>query len=202
MHATLITGPMFSGKTTKLVGKLEKFVLAKKHVAWFEPKMDDRGGSHGSYMSQHMDELKKSEFVHSFQIENPEEIFQLLKDNWIDPECIFIDEFFMIPFKRQFFFDYNNSKYSKVPLVFAGIMYSWSAELFPASIEILPFMDVIEKDVAICMKCGKPAQYSYYSGKTTDFEGGKSVIDHGQYSCLCADCYMKKTKKPVTVFLK
>lgn len=199
MYCTLITGPMFSGKTTKLVGKLEKYVLAKKHIAWFEPKMDDRGGSHENTTSLRMKELKESPYVHSFQIEKPEEIFSLLKDNWVDPECIFVDEFFMIPFKRQFFYDYNASKYSKIPLVFAGIMYSWSAELFPTSIEILPFMDAIEKDVAICMKCGKPAQYSYYSGDTGDFDGKKSVIDHGQYSCLCADCYMKKTKKPLEV---
>lgn len=203
MHCTLITGPMFSGKTTKLIYKLEKYVLAKKHVAWFEPKMDDRGGSHTSTTSKRMSELKDSPYVSNFQIEKPEEIFEKLKTMTFGPQAIFIDEFFMIPFKRQFFYDYNASKYKDVPLIFAGIMYSWSSELFPASIEILPFMDAIEKDVAVCMGCGKPAQYSYYEGGeesfVKDMVGGPNTIDHGQYMCLCADCYMKKTKKPITV---
>ena len=42
MYNKLFTGPMFAGKTRRLVHELEKFVLAKKHVAWFEQKRDTR----------------------------------------------------------------------------------------------------------------------------------------------------------------
>lgn len=197
MHNILLTGPMFAQKSTRLISRLEKYTLANMHVAWFEPKRDTRGGTHNSFTTQKMAELKNSEFVHCFQIEQPKEIFSKIADQgFLKLHCIFIDEFFMIPFTRQFFYDYNKSFLKEVPLVFAGLISGWYSKLFPAAIEILPFMDEIDKENAICMHCGKPANYSYFNG---DWNNEEIVIDdnQGAYSCLCHDCYMKKTKKPI-----
>lgn len=188
---------MKGGKTTRLLREMEKFVLAKKHIAWFTPKLDTRGGSHNEFTALSIDKIKQSEYVHCFVIEKPEEIFQKIASaGFVEMGCIFIDEYFMIPFTRQFFYDYRKSFLQKVPLVFAGLISSWSAELFPAAIEILPFMDEIQKEDAICMECGALANYSYFNG---DWKEGEVCIDNGQYSCLCHSCYMKKTKKPIHI---
>ena len=197
MHNTLLTGPMFAQKSTRLISRLEKYILAKMPVAWFEPKKDTRGGTHNSYTSQKMEELKKSEYVHCFQIENPKEIFEKIANaGYINIHCIFIDEYFMIPFTRQFFYDYHKSYLKDIPMVFAGLISGWYSKLFPAAVEILPFMDEIDKENAICMQCGKSANYSYFNG---NWEGDQITIDdnNGLYSCLCHDCYILKTKKPI-----
>lgn len=192
---------MFAGKTRRLVTELEKYVIAKKHVVWFEPERDTRGGSHGSFISQRMEELKNSSYVHSFSIKKPEELIAkaLEIQKHTEIACIFIDEYFMLPFKRQFFYDYWATELRDVELVFAGLTVGWGAKLLDTAIEILPFMDEIDKENAICMQCGKPANYSYYKGGIKAWNELKlDPIDTGKnYICLCHDCYMEETKKPI-----
>lgn len=202
MHTKLFTGPMFAGKTRRLVTELEKYVIAKKDVIWFEPKRDTRGRSHGSFISQRMEELKNSSYVHSFTISKPDELIKeasKIKKQHPEIACIFIDEYFMIPFKRQFFYDYYDTELRDIPLVFAGLTVGWGAKLLDTAIEILPFMDEIDKEDAICMQCGKPANYSYYKGGIEAWNSlGLDPIDTGKnYICLCHDCYIKETKKPI-----
>ena len=199
MYTKLLTGPMYAGKTRRLVNELEKYVIAKKNVAWFEPERDTRGGSHGSFIAQRMEELKNSNFVHSFTFTKPEEIIQdvgkLLK--YIKVECIFIDEYFMVPFTRQFFYDYAKSSIKDIPLVFSGLTVGWDAIMIPTALEIIPFMDEILKEDAICMRCGKPANYYYYKGGLEAWNK-KDPIDTGDsYECLCHDCYIQETGKPI-----
>lgn len=201
MYNKLYTGPMFSGKTRRLVNDLERFVIAKQHIAWFEPKRDTRGGSHGGYISTRMAELKNSSYVHSLFITDPSEIIKTVErfKRTLDIKCIFIDEFFMIPFERQFFFDYQNSSLKDIPMVFAGLTVGWDSNVIKTALNVIPFMDEIKKSDAICMNCGKPANYSYFVGNwdTSD------PIDNGtNYKCLCADCYMKEIKEPITASFK
>ena len=200
MKTKLITGPMKSGKTRQLVLELEQFVIAKKDVIWFEPEKDTRGGSHGNFLTQRIEELKNSPYVHSFRIKSPKDIFEkatpIASRNKI--QSIFIDEFFMLPFERQFFYDYEKSFLSEIPIVFAGLVSAWSAELFPSAINVIPFMDEILKTDAICMECGKPANYSYF---TKNWESNDAVtVDTGDnYKCLCHKCYMQKTSHPISI---
>ena len=201
MYNKLFTGPMFAGKTRRLVHELEKFVLAKKHVAWFEPKRDTRGGSHSNFITQRMEELKNSECVNSYNFSDPNEIIQTvlnLQKRHVSIACIFIDEYFMVPFTKQFFYDYQNSGLKDIPMVFAGLTVGWDATMLATAAIVIPFMDEINKEDAICMKCGKPANYYYYKGGLEAWNAAKDPIDNGQcYEVLCHDCYIKETKKPI-----
>lgn len=187
---------MFSGKTRKLVTSLEKYILARRNVMWFEPTQDTRGGSHGSHISQRMQDLKQSEYAHCFTISKPEEIISI-SEEMLDRfriASIYIDEYHMLDFKRQFFYDYNNSKLSKVPLVFSGLIVGCDAIVLDVAREVIPFMDEIIKENAVCMTCGEPANYYNYIGEWK----AENIIDTGKnYECLCHDCYMKATKKPI-----
>lgn len=200
MKTKLITGPMKSGKTRQLVLDLEQYVIAKKDVIWFEPEKDTRGGSHGNFLAARMEELKNSSYVHSFKIKKPEEIFTKASEvfKWHKIFAIFIDEFFMIPFERDFFYKYQSSELKEIPITFAGLISSWSCELFPAAKNIIPFMDEIQKTDAICMECSKPANYSYFI-KNWDSKDSISIDTGDNYKCLCHDCYMKLTKRPFTI---
>lgn len=196
MYNKLFTGPMFSGKTRRLVTELERYVIAKRHVIWFEPLIDSRGESHGSFITKRMEELKNSEYVHSFKIKKPEDVIiesQKLQEK-LRIEGIFIDEFFMIPFERQFFYDYQNSNLKDIPLVFAGLIAGADSNLMPTTLQVLPFMDEIEKFNSICMNCGKDANYSYFVG---DWNTADPIDDGTNYKALCSDCYVKLTKQPL-----
>lgn len=202
MYTRLLTGPMFSGKTRRLVASLERYVIAKKHVAWFEPKCDTRGGSHGNYIAQRMLELKNSEYVHTYKVNKPSEIILLAENlanvlhekHKTELDAIFIDEYHMLDFKRSFFYDYNKSNLKDIPLTFSGLIVGCDAIVLHTAEEILPFIDSIEKDNAICMDCGKSANYYIYIGNW----GMDKRIDTGtNYKCLCHNCYMKETKKPI-----
>lgn len=61
----LITGPMFSFKTSRLVHSMEKYLLAKKRILFFRPKKDDRGYvSHNNGIENLFNNLKDQIEVH------------------------------------------------------------------------------------------------------------------------------------------
>ena len=196
MQTKLFTGPMFSGKTRRFVVELEKYVIAKRHVVWFEPVGDTRGGSHGNYIAQRLEELKFSEYVHFFKAEHAEDIIKLTGKCLAQAkiEAVFIDEYHMLDFERQFFYDYHNSPLKDIPLIFSGLISGADAVVLNAAREVIPFMDKIEKENAICMDCGNTANYYAYIG---DWGMDKRVDTGKNYKCLCHDCYMKLTKKPI-----
>lgn len=196
MQTKLFTGPMFSGKTRRFVVEVEKYVIAKRHIAWFEPVSDTRGGSHGNYIAQRLEELKLSEYVHFFRIEHPEDIIKLTGKCLTEAkiEAVFIDEYHMLDFERQFFYDYHDSPLKDIPLIFSGLISGADAVVLNAAREVIPFMDKIEKENAICMECGNSANYYAHVG---DWGMDKRVDTGKNYKCLCHDCYMKLTKKPI-----
>lgn len=198
MHTSIFTGPMFSGKTRKLVMSLERYVIAKKHVLWFEPVCDTRGGSHGNYIKIRMEELKNSDYVHTKQIEKPEEIIQFATEmsRRFEIAAIYVDEYHMLDFKRQFFYDYQKSVLSEIPLTFAGLIIGCDAIVLNTAKEVLPFMDEIVKEPAVCMVCGNPANYYAYIG---NWDMSKRIDTGSNYQCLCHDCYMGITGKPITM---
>lgn len=200
MQTKFYTGPMFSGKTRKLVMSLERYVIAKRHVAWFEPVQDTRGGSHGNYIATRMQELKSSEYVHAKAISDPNEIIPYVEGllmQGIDVNAVYVDEYHMLQFQRQFFYDYQKSKANNLKLYFSGLMSGSDANVLNAAKAVLPFMDEIVKENAICMDCGKSANYYRYTKGVWVLE---NAIDTGNnYECLCHDCYMQKTKAPFTI---
>lgn len=198
MKTKIFTGPMWSGKTRKLVTTLEKYVIAKKSVVWFEPKCDTRGGSHGSYIGKRMQELKDSSYVYCFAIESSKEIFQIVEDLLKNrPEeniaLICIDEYHMLDFRRQFFYDYCNSNLENIPLIFSGLISGYDSVLLNTAKEVLPFMDEIVKENAICMNCGESANYYNYIGK---WKMSARIDTGSNYECLCHKCYISATGKP------
>lgn len=196
MQTKLFTGPMFSGKTRRFVVELEKYVIAKRHVALFYPAGDTRGGSHGNYVAQRLEELKFSEYVHFFRVDHAEDAIKLTGKCLAQAkiEAVFIDEYHMLDFERQFFYDYHDSPLKDIPLIFSGLISGADAVVLNAAREVIPFMDKIEKENAICMECGNSANYYAYVG---DWGMDKRVDTGKNYKCLCHDCYMKLTKKPI-----
>lgn len=64
-------------------------------------------------------------------------------------DVIFVDEYFMI----EDCYKLAEEKGDTVDIVFAGLISDSNNILFPEAINLLPFIEYIEKENAICMDC-------------------------------------------------
>ena len=210
LYVRLLTGPMKGGKTRNLVKYMERYILAKQYIYTISPKMDTRAGSHNSLVTQELHGLLSSPYCYNTVQTN---IFDFLKEvkemidaGDIEPiSAIFVDEFFMLEgWSKEFFYWYQQN-FNDVPLTIAGIVNGWSCDTFKATSIVLPFVDSIKRERAICERCGKDANYFFYKGGVEAWNSRKDCIDEGcnNFECLCAECYTKATGgKPVYSDLK
>lgn len=208
MYVTLYTGPMKAGKTRRLATAIEKYVLAKKHIVFVQPIQDTRQGSHNSYISKYFNDLVQSPYVTVVNTTDVASVLNLSDEvlQATEPAAIFVDEFFMLEgWSKEFFFRYAQSTLKDVPLILAGISNSWNCDCFKATATVLPFVDKIEREQAVCEICGKPANYHFYKKGADSWVDDSSTIDDecDKFTCMCAECYVKACNgTPIEVDIK
>lgn len=187
---TLICGPMYSGKSTTLIQKMERYIYANKSICLIRPIRDDRGYfTHGG-----VDNIKKLLKETDGYIELSE-ITKKQAENLVQKyDAIFVDEYFMIKNCKALCEEVPVDKHCDV--YFAGLLASSENELFSETIQILPYCDEITKLNGVCVgisnDVGCGSQHGNYSGyfgkaeKTSDILVGDDV-----YRCLCRKCYKK-----------
>ena len=185
----LITGPMFSFKTSRLVHSMEKYLLAGKKILFFRPLKDDRGYvSHNDGIEKLFKNLKGE--ITTKEVTSYNDMESIIKDLYIDKsmiDVIFVDEYFMIKDCYKLAEEFGD----KLPIIFAGLISDSNNILFPEAINLLPFIEYIEKENAICMECGEPASFSAYFGSPNR---GEIEVGDNLYKCLCFSCYKKANK--------
>lgn len=190
---TLICGPMYSGKSTTLIQKMERYIYANKRICLIRPKKDDRGYfTHGG-----IDNVKK--ILHPddgyFEINSFTE--QSIKSFINEYDAVFVDEYFMIHNCELLCHILPDEH--RCDIYFAGLLASSENELFAETMKVLPYCDDIIKLNGVCVGidgqgCG--SQHGNYSGyfgkaeKTSDILVGDNV-----YRCLCRKCYKKAFNK-------
>ena len=186
----LLTGPMKAGKTRRLALEIEKCVLAKRKVLLVTPKMDTRNTSHNHFVATQLDELKSNPLVDQISLAHIPLIFDRDLSQY---HAIFVDEFFMLQgWDKSFFFEFKK-KYPEVHLTLAGITNGFGCDTFKAVSAVIPFMDKIEKELAICEKCGQPANYFMFKGGVSAWPAKQGCIDDGctGFDSLCLGCYIE-----------
>lgn len=185
---SLIVGPMFSGKSTFLLQKIERAVYGKKRVLLIRPKKDDRGyfthsgGGMNSLLKKLIDD-KKIDFKEMTEFSEENISFTSNYD------CIFVDEYFMIKnndilAKSMQDFRINQDIY------FAGLLSTSENTLFDEAIKVLPYCENIIKLNGVCMRCGNDnANYSMFKG--TNKTESIIVGDNDKYECVCKSCFEK-----------
>jgi thymidine kinase len=145
---TAILGPMYSGKSTMLYQKMERYYYAGKSIALIRPKLDSRG-----YFS-HSIENRSVERIIKASSKNKEirvdEFTTTLCMELRAYDAVFIDEYFMI---KGCSLEAKMSQ-SNQNVFFAGLIASSENKLFPETIELLPYCDEIIKLNGVCMICG------------------------------------------------
>jgi thymidine kinase len=170
----VICGSMFSGKTEELIRRLRRAQIARQRVQIFKPKIDERYSE--DHLVSHSDMRLKSEAVSS-----ADEILQ--KIDW-RAEVIGVDE-------AQFF----DTKLVQVcnqladlgkRVVVAGLDKDYLGRPFEPMPQLMAIAEYIEKTLAICMKCGNPANYTQ---RLVDSSDRVLVGATGTYEARCRRCF-------------
>lgn len=141
----VICGPMFSGKTSELIRRVERAQIAKQRVQIFKPAIDIRYDKEG--VVSHSSRAMKAE-----PVENSVDILIRLKDS---TRVVAIDEV-------QFFDENIATVVVKLAargyrVICAGLDLDYRAIPFGPMPTLLAVADEVMKIHAICTVCGAPA---------------------------------------------
>ena len=169
----VICGSMFSGKTEELIRRLRRAQIARQNVVVFKPKIDDR------YDKENIVSHNKQQ-IKSIVIEKPEEILE----HSIFAQVIGIDE-------AQFF---NNDLVDIVQkladsgkrVIIAGLDKDYRNQPFEPIPQLLAVAEYITKTLAICVRCGAPANYTQ---RITNSTKRVLVGTTDTYEARCRHCY-------------
>jgi len=181
---TVITGPMYSGKTTELLNFAEIYELGRKKTLIFKPAIDVRY-SKDDVVTHKLFKMPARVVKASQEIL---EYYQSLSEK---PDAVFVDE--------VHFFDSSLPHVLKtitldgVDVYCAGLDMSYLWEPFEITSQLLALADEVIKKKAVCEVCGEYNATLSYKKKAN---GG--VIDVGgkeKYIAVCKECYENLLKE-------
>ncbi len=149
----VITGPMFAGKTTELIKRIERQAFARRKVALFKPSIDTR--------------YSKEEVVahnglryEAFVVPTDENGVRRIMETTIREgfEVIGIDEVQFFPIEIVDVL--NRLADEGVYVIASGLNLDFKGDPFPVTRELLVRADNIVYLTAVCTVCGRPATRS------------------------------------------
>lgn len=169
----LVTGSMFSGKTEELLRRLRRATFAHQKVILFKPAMDNRY-SETEVVSHDSNSLSAVVVYDSL------ELLQLSND----AQVIGVDE-------AQFFDDSLVDVCQKLAnkgkrIIIAGLDMDFRGEPFGIMPKLMAIAEFVDKVHAICVRCGRLAQYSHRTTKSSDLV---LLGEKDRYEPLCRRCY-------------
>lgn len=172
----VICGPMFSGKTEELIRRLKRAQYARQQVQIFKPAIDDRYDSE-SIVSHNQSALP------SVAVGSVDEIRQALEPKL---DVIGIDE---VQFFGPEVVDFCQEMADQGRrVIVAGLDQDWQGEPFGPMPRLLSVAEYITKLLAICVRCGNPANRSY---RLASDPQQVLVGTSQQYEARCRRCVRK-----------
>ena len=170
----VITGSMFSGKSEELIRRIRRAQIARQKVQIFKPRVDSRYAD--DQIVSHSD-MKMPSLV----VASSSEILERLDGT---TEVVGIDE-------GQFFDTglvevVNHLADRGLRVIVAGLDQDYRGRPFDPMPQLLAVAEYVDKTLAICMRCGAPANRSQRLVADTDrvVVGGSE-----QYEARCRRCF-------------
>lgn len=177
----VICGSMFSGKSEELIRRLKRAQLAKRDVLAFKHSLDDR--SHIEYVISH-----NGNKIKAIPISDPEAILELITP---EVEVVGIDE---VQFFSQEVVNIICTLIEQGKrIITAGLDLSFNLVPFGPLPLLLAIADKVTKLKAICMECGKEAQFTQrlVNNKPAHFDDPTILVGaEEQYQARCRDCHI------------
>ncbi len=170
----VICGSMYSGKTEELIRRIHRVEYARQKIQVFKPLIDNRYDA--SDIVSHRQNSQPST-----PLKNISQIMALID---ADTQVVAIDE-------AQFFDDdivkiaqdlANNGK----RVIIAGLDQDYMGEPFGPMPQLLAIAEYITKNLAICVKCGNPANRTQ---RLIHDEHKILVGADGMYEARCRNCH-------------
>lgn len=172
---TVIAGPMFSGKTGKLVALIEVFTRMGHTVLTVKPEIDNR---YGGKKEIHSHDHRKSKAI-VIDRNMPDDIVEQILVTGADK----------VVFDEVQFFDKEKVKNvirvlkkNGLHVIAAGLLYDYKRQPFGATPDLVGLADEYLELMAVCQKCGGLARH------TERRHGGKSLIVVGAADSYIASC--------------
>ncbi|HEY6551865.1 MAG TPA: thymidine kinase [Vicinamibacteria bacterium] len=170
----VITGSMFSGKSEELIRRLRRAKIGRQKVQIFKPKVDVRSGE--AEIVSHSDMKMPSQAV-----ESAHEILAGVSE---DTEVVGIDEGQFFDASLVEVVDQLANRGLRV--IVAGLDQDYRGRPFEPMPQLMAVAEYVDKTLAICLKCGAPANRSQRIVHATDrvVVGGAN-----QYEARCRGCF-------------
>jgi thymidine kinase len=174
----IIFGPMFSGKTTELLRRINRRMFAKQKCLLIKYKFDNRYSD--TEMATH-DSLK----INALSCTHLEEI----KDAYKEYHVIGIDEGQFFPDIIEFSELYANE--GKIVII-ACLDGTFQRKPFGKILELIPLAEKVTKLSAVCVLCGKSGSFTQriVANDQVELIGGTE-----SYRPLCRACFLLKDKE-------
>ncbi len=172
-HIEVICGSMFSGKTEELIRRLRRAQIAKQKVEIFKPSIDKRYSE--SEIVSHSEQK-----IPSMVVETAEQIL------------LFSAEADVIGVDEAQFFDANLVEVCQKladdgkRVIVAGLDTDFRGVPFEPMPQLLAIAEYITKTLAVCMKCGAPANRTQ---RITNSGDRVLVGATDLYEARCRNCY-------------
>ncbi len=169
----VICGSMFSGKTEELIRRLRRAQIAKQKVAVFKPAIDTR------YSTEHIVSHNDCKLP-SITVSSAQEILEKVGDATV----IGIDEaqFFTMELVNICQNLYDEGK----RVIVAGLDQDYLGRPFDPIPQLLAVAEYITKTLAICVRCGNPANRTQRLSK----DSARVVVGAAEiYEARCRNCH-------------
>jgi thymidine kinase len=170
----VITGSMFSGKSEELIRRIRRAQIARQKVQIFKPRVDSR--YEADHIVSHSDMKLPSQVVGSAR--------EILERVDKDTEVVGIDEgqFFDLSLVQVV----DELAGRGVRVIVAGLDQDYMGRPFEPMPQLLAVAEYVDKTLAICMRCGAPANRSQRLVAATD-----RVVVGGahEYEARCRHCF-------------
>jgi len=173
MTFTIYTGPMFGGKTSRMLAALERARYQKKKIVLFKPLLDTRYAD--AEVKTHCGAAWDA-----INVSTGEEMIEASKG----AEIIAVDEAFMIPGCAKVLINLFSQGYD---IYVSTIQLSSEGKAFEEPMIMFPYATKIEVCPAVCPITGKDA---YYTMATTDKSSEIQVGGTEAYEPRCYEEYV------------
>lgn len=152
----IICGPMFSGKSEEIIKRLRRAQIAKRRVQIFKHGMDARYDATSIVSHSQMS-------LPGLAVNDAEQILDLVDDR---TELVAIDE-------GQFFGENIVAVTNKLAnqgkrVIVAGLDLDYKGQPFGPMPQLMCCAEYVTKQLAICMSCGEPANFTQRLTKATE----------------------------------
>ena len=170
----VICGSMFSGKSEELIRRLRRAQIARQRVQIFKPRLDDRFSE--DHIVSHSDMKIKSQLVTRARdildsLDGRTQVIGIDEGQFFDMELVSVCNQLADAGKR---------------VIVAGLDQDFRARPFDPMPQLLSIAEYITKTLAICVRCGAPANRTQRLVESSD---RLLVGAGGAYEARCRLCF-------------